>query len=84
MSIAPVVTGRSTQVRLQLIVSGRTLELAQIGPGSIILAEPAELTPAAAEIVMYVDDFERRWEVYLPDGASAQSRRVRTLPHGAA
>ena len=64
---------------MHLIVGERTLELAQIGPGSVILAETAELPACSAEVVMHVDDFERRWPVYLPDGISAQSRRVRTV-----
>jgi len=74
------VTGRSANVRLQLIVVGRILELGQIGPESVILEEQAELPPCEAQVVMYVDSFERRWQVYLPDGISPHSRRVRTIP----
>jgi hypothetical protein len=33
---------------------------------------------------MNVDDFERRWPVYLPDGISANSREVRTVTQPAA
>lgn len=72
-------TGHSTNVRLQLIAGGRILELGQIGPESVILEETAELPPCEAQVVMYVDSFERRWQVYLPDGISADSRRVRTV-----
>jgi hypothetical protein len=79
MNIPPSVNGRSTDVRLHLVVGNRTLQLGQIGPGSVILEDPAELPPCEAEVVMYVDSFERRWQVYLPDGISAKSNRVRTV-----
>jgi hypothetical protein len=84
MNITPSVTGRSAEVRLQLVVGNRVLELGQIGPGSVILEELAELPPCDAEVVMHVDDFERRWQVYLPDGISPDSREVRTVTQPAA
>jgi hypothetical protein len=65
---------------LHLEIAERTFELGQIGPDRIILREPAELPPGPAEVVMHVDSFERRWQVYLPDGISPNSREVRTAP----
>ena len=62
------------------MVGGEVLELASIGPSEICLREPAELPPGPAEVVMHVDSFERRWQVYLPDGISPNSREVRTAP----
>lgn len=84
MNSNPAKTGHSAQVRLHLIVGDRTLELASIGPNGISLRETAELPPCEAEVVMYVDDFEDRWSVYLPDGITAQSRDVRTVPAASA
>jgi hypothetical protein len=72
-------TGYSAYVRLQLILSDRTLELSSIGPDGISLREPAEICPCDAEVVMFVNDHERRWPVSLPDGISANSREVRTV-----
>jgi hypothetical protein len=76
--------GYSAQVRLHLIVGGEVLELASIGPQQISLRECTELPPGPAEVVMNVDDFERRWQVYLPDGISPDSREVRTVTQPAA
>jgi hypothetical protein len=85
MNPVPAATGYSAEVRLHLVVGDEVLELASIGPAEISLREPAELPPGPAEIVMHVDSFERRWQVYLPDGISLQSRDVRTVtqPRGA-
>jgi hypothetical protein len=80
MNSPPVKSGYSAQVRLNLIVGGDSLELAAIGPGGIRLRECATRPPCDAKVVMHVDDFERRWAVYLPDGISANSREVRTVP----
>ena len=68
MNSNPASTGYSAFVRLRLVLGDRTLELASIGPERIRLREPAELPPCDAQVVMNVDDFERRWPVYLPDG----------------
>ncbi len=80
MNSAPASTGYSAEVRLHLVIGDRTLELGQIGPDRIILSEPAEMPPGLAEVVMHVDSFERRWQVYLPDGISPQSCEIRTVP----
>ena len=80
MNSIPASNGYSAYVRLNLLVGGETLELAAIGPGGIRLREHTELPPCDAEVIMYVDDFERRWPVYLPDGISANSHEVRTVP----
>ena len=84
MNSAPTSTGYSAYVRLQLVLGDRTLELSSIGPDGISLREPAELSPCDAEVVMHVNDQERRWPVYLPDGISANSREVRTVTQPAA
>jgi hypothetical protein len=77
-------TGYSAQVRLHLVIGDEVLELASIGPEQISLREPVERCAGPAEVVMHVDDFERRWQVYLPDGISPDSREVRTVTHPAA
>lgn len=80
MSAAAPGVGYSSSVRLQLIVGDDAYELAEIGPGSIYLSTPVSPPPCAAEVVMHVDDFERRWPVTLPDGVSPSSPLARTIP----
>jgi len=79
MKSAPASAGYSAYVRLHLVVGADVLELASIGPTEISLREPTELPPGPAEVVMHVDSFERRWQVYLLDGISPKSREVRTV-----
>jgi len=77
-------TGYSAQVRLHLVIGGQEFELGQIGPDRIILRESIEYPPGPAEVVMHVNDIEDRWQVYLPNGITANSREVRTVPAVAA
>ena len=79
MNSVPASTGYSAYVRLHLLVGDRSLELGQIAPERVFLRESIEVPPGPAEVVMHVDDFERRWQVYLPDGIAANSREVRTV-----
>jgi len=79
MNSIPAPTGYSATVRLHLVVGDDVLELASIGPTEISPREPTELPPGPAEVVMHVDSFERRWQVYLPDGIAPHSRYVRTI-----
>ena len=72
--------GYSSFVQLHLEISGQRIELGQICPGKIFLREPVSLPAGEAEVVMNVDDFEDRWQVYLPDGISANSLEARTVP----
>jgi hypothetical protein len=80
MNSNPSATGYSAQVRLHLLIGGQSIELGQISPERIFLRESIELPPGPAEVVMHVDHFEQRWQVYLPDGISANSREARTAP----
>lgn len=53
-----------------------------MGPDYLILAAAGDHPPCDARIVLKVDDSERRWDVHLPDGISAQSKRVAlSAPH---
>jgi hypothetical protein len=70
--------GYSADVRMQLNVNGFILPIGQLGPGFIMLDNPPDHPPSDAEIVMWIDNDERRWKVYLPDGISAAKTRTRT------
>jgi len=47
-----------------------------LGPGFLLLDEPADHPPGPASIVLRVDKSEERWNVRLPDGISAGCKRV--------
>ena len=53
----------------------RTVSLAQIARGWVILAEPRKLEPGPAEVVLHVDGVPERWAVEILPHESG-SRRV--------
>jgi len=61
---------------MQLLVNGLVLPISQMGPDFLLIDAPIKLEPATATIVMQVDASERRWNVYLPGGMSAENERV--------
>ena len=61
---------------MSLLVNGRAVPVAQLGPDFLLLDEPLDLPAGDASMVMHVDQEERRWNVRLPDGSSAASHRV--------
>jgi hypothetical protein len=68
--------GHSADVGIKLILNGHSIPVAQLGPGFLLLDAPADHPPGDASIVLRVDQSERRWNVCLPDGVSAGSKRV--------
>ena len=68
--------GHSARVKMQLQVNHVTLSVAQLGPDFLLLDAPMDLPAGDASVLMQVDQQERRWNVRLPDGISAASRRV--------
>ena len=68
--------GHSAQVNLRLLVNGFSLPVAQLGLDFILLDAPVNHAPTAATVVMQVDQNERRWNVRLPNGISAENKRV--------
>ena len=55
---------------------GHSIPVAQLGPGFLLLDAPADHPPGPASIVLRVDQSERRWDIRLPNGISAASKRV--------
>ena len=68
--------GHSADVRINLLFSGHSIPVAQLGPDFLLLDAPADHPPGPASIVLRVDQSERRWEVSLPNGISAASKRL--------
>lgn len=61
---------------MRLLVNGLSLPVAQMGPDFVLLDSPVNHPPAAASVVLQVDQSERRWNVNLPNGISADQKRV--------
>jgi hypothetical protein len=68
--------GHSADVRISLIFSGHSIPVAHLGPDFLLLDAPADHPPGPASILLRVDQSERRWDIRLPDGISAASKRV--------
>ena len=61
---------------MRLLVNGLSLPVLQMGADFLLVDQPVNHPPTIASVVMSVDDSERRWNVRLPLGLSAQSNRV--------
>jgi hypothetical protein len=68
--------GHSAQVNMQLLVNGGAIRVVQMGRDFLLVEEPFDHPPAGASVVLQVDGSERRWNVQLPHGISAGSKRV--------
>jgi hypothetical protein len=72
----------SAQVRMELGINGHVLSIGQLGPDFLLLREPADFPPSIAEIALWIDSSERRWNVYLPDGINPGQTEIRIAPCG--
>lgn len=61
---------------MRLLVNGLSLPVAQMGPDFVLVDAPVNHPPTAASVVLQVDQNERRWNVRLPSGISANNKRV--------
>ena len=68
--------GHSAQVKIRLLVNGSSIAVAQMGPDFLLVDAPGNHPPGNASLVLQVDQSERRWDVSLPEGISAASKRV--------
>jgi len=68
--------GHSARVKMLLLVNGDTISIVQMGPDFLLLERPFDHPPVTASVVLHVEESERRWNVHLPNGISASSKRV--------
>src|SRR5437016_3375637 len=66
----------SAQVEMRLIVNGDAISITQMGADFLITESAGDHSPGDAIFVLQVDQSERRWNVRLPNGISAGSKRV--------
>jgi len=68
--------GHSAIVKMQLRFHGISIPIAKMGPDYIVVNSTKDHPPCEATIELRVDDSESRWNVRLPNGISAGSKRV--------
>ncbi len=61
---------------MQLIINGLSLVVAQMGPDFVFLENPINYPPGIASLILQIDESETRWNVHLPNGISADKKRV--------
>ena len=61
---------------MRLLVNGSSISVVQMGPDFLLVDAPFDHPPGDASLVLQVDQSERRWNVRLPNGISAGSKRV--------
>jgi hypothetical protein len=69
--------GYSAHVELILTAGGQRFELGQLGPAHCIVRHPQPVPPGHGDITVTVDGSETHTHIFLPDGISADNRRVR-------
>jgi hypothetical protein len=63
--------GYSSSVAIHLEIDGQRLDVAQIGPDSLILRSPTEIAPStSATLVINIDGRIERDEIVLHEGAT--------------
>ena len=72
--------GHSAQVKMRLLVGDSSIAVAQMGPDFVLVEVPINHPPGNASLVLRVDQNEHRWDVHLPEGISAASKRVAIAP----
>jgi len=66
---------------MRLLVNGSSIAVSQMGPDFLLVDTPINHPPGNASLVLQVDQSERRWDVHLPEGISAASKRVAISAH---
>ena len=61
---------------MRLLFNGCSISVDQMGPDFLLVDVPINHPPGEASLVLQVDQSERRWNVHLPNGMSAESKRV--------
>jgi hypothetical protein len=67
---------------MRLLVNGCSIPVRQMGRDFLLIDSAANHPPVDACMVLQVDQNERRWNVRLPQGISANSNRVAILAAG--
>ena len=66
----------SAQVKMRLLVNGQCIRITHMGPDFLFTEPAGDHPPGEATIMLQVDQSASQWKVSLPDGISANSKRV--------
>jgi hypothetical protein len=61
----------------RLVVNGRSIALGQVCRDSLVLAEPCNLPPTAARLIITVRGEEKVYDIFLPHGVSRNNEAVK-------
>ncbi len=61
---------------MELLLESGCFPVGQLGPDFLLLKRAINHPPAEATLVVRVDQSERQWKIWLPEGMSAAARRV--------
>ena len=61
---------------MRLIIGAVSIRVTQMGADFVLVESPIDHPPTAASMALKVDQSERRWKVGLPNGMSANAKRV--------
>ena len=61
---------------MSLVLNGIRIPVVQMGPDFIFVETPSDHPPGVGRLFLEVDEAKRNWEISLPKGISAQSKRV--------
>ncbi len=67
--------GHSADVSMHLQVNGHSMRIAQMGPDFLLIYSDADYPSGVGRIFLKIDDCEREWDVFLPDGIAAGGRQ---------
>lgn len=68
--------GHSAEVKMHLTIAGERLSVRQMGPDFLIIDATEGHAPTVVQLYLSVDGNEREWDIHLPEGIAAGSRRV--------
>lgn len=66
----------STVADFELIAHGRSYSVGHVAPAFLILETSQEISPGDAELIIRVEDEVIRRKIALPEGSTAEMRRV--------
>lgn len=68
--------GYSASVKIRLLIGSVSVPVSQMARDHLYLDKPINTPPGKATIFLRVDNSERSWDVFLPNGISDQSNVV--------